>query len=743
MIGRSLAHYEIVALLGKGGMGEVYRARDTRLDRDVALKILPDEVASDPVRRARFGREAKALAALSHPNAVTIFDYGIDGDVPYAVMELLEGRTLADEMRAGPMEFDRVVAVALAVSRGLGAAHARGILHRDLKPLNVFLTHDGQVKLLDFGLAKQVGGEADALGATTEMGTAAGVVVGTVDYLPPERITGTSEGKGSDVFALGVLLHEMATTCHPFRRATGPETMAAILHDVAPAVRGVPEEFARLVRDCLQKDPALRPASAEMVERRLHALASTASDPDEDVIDSIAVLPVHNEADDEDADYLIDGLTDSLIDTLSQIPHLRVMARSTVFRCAHLHDRPEEVGRELSVRAVLAGRLQLRRGQLILRSELVDARDGALLWGGRIRRPVGDLLEIEDEICREIARNLRITLSPQVEKRLARRSDRDPGAHEAYLKGRSVWNRWKTPEAMRTAIGFFEHALELDPLYALAYGGLADSYSILGNLKALPPDEAYPKAKTAALQGLAIDDEHAELHTSLGFVQRFWDWDWEASRASFRRAIDLNPGYASAHRFHGHLLSGLGEHDGAIESVERALSLDPLAPILHTAVGDSYFYARRYDEAIERYRRCIEIDPGFIAGHTDLARALELAGHYDEAVAEFRTAEALAPAGPPEPSSGLAHVYAQMGRRAEAMAIVGQLIESAERRYVSPYGIASIHACLGEVDTALDWLDRAYAQHDQTLVWVKVHPRLDPLRGEARYQQLLERMRLV
>jgi tetratricopeptide (TPR) repeat protein len=394
------------------------------------------------------------------------------------------------------------------------------------------------------------------------------------------------------------------------------------------------------------------------------------------------------------------------------------------------------------VRAVLVGRLQLRSENIIIRTELVDAADGSRIWGRRIRRPIGDLLEVEDEICREISTNLRFRLSPEEENRLARRATAHPEAYEAYLKGRFVWNRWKTPDAMRTALGFFERALELDSLYALAYAGIADSYSILGNLKALPPGEAYPRAKTAALQGLAIDDELAELHSSLGFIQRFWEWSWDDSRRSFERAIELNPGYASAHRFFAHLLTGLGEHDAAIERAKYALELDPLSPILHTAVGDAHFYARRYDEAMTYYRRCIEIDEGFLAGHTDLARALELAGRYEDALAEFRVAETLAPKGPPEPSSGRAHVYAQMGRHEEARRILGELIARSSTQYVSPYGIASIYACMGEVETALEWLERAYEEHDQTLVWIKVHPRLDPLRGQPRYQAILDKMGL-
>ncbi len=418
------------------------------------------------------------------------------------------------------------------------------------------------------------------------------------------------------------------------------------------------------------------------------------------------------------------------------------MAQSTVFRCRELYDRPDAVGRELKVRAVLTGRMQKRRDKLVIRTELVDANDGRRLWGGRFDRPLTDVLAIEGEICAEITENPRFRLTHEERSLIAKRQERDPRAHDAYMQGRYFWKRWKTADAMYAAIRYFEEALSIDPLYALAHGGLADCYNILGNIKALPPDEAYPKAKDEVNKGLALDEGLAELHASLAFIHRFRDWDWKSAERESLRAIEQNPGYSPAHRFYGHLLSGLGRHEEAIPRVKRALELDPLSILLHTSVGDTYFYARRYEESMGWYRKAMDLDEAFIPAHTDLARALELAGRLEEAEAEFRKAQTLMPEGPPEPSSGLAHVYARMGRREEALAIVNRLLERAKSRYVSPYGIASIYACMNEVDTSLDWLEKAYAQHDQTLVWIKVHPRLDPLRGHPRYEALLKKMSL-
>ncbi|MBZ0268221.1 protein kinase [bacterium] len=750
MIGRTIGHYRILEKIGSGGMGDVYRAEDLRLGRDVAVKALPDSLATDPAALARFQREARAVAALSHPNTAAIHDLVLENDAPFAIMELLQGETLRGVLRRrGAIPAQEAVAWAVQIASGIGAAHAKGIVHRDLKPEHVFVSPEGRLKILDFGLAKRTDPSPLAVdGPTLAETTSPGTILGTISYMAPEQLRGEDVDPRADLFAFGIVLHEIVTGTHPFRRASPAETASAILRDEPPPLRegapGLPDELGALVGHCLRKNRADRPASAAEVLMRLeHAAGSppAAAAPGA-AIDSLAVLPFLNESGREDTDYLVDGLADMLIDNLSQLPRLKVMARSTVLRYRDRDVSPGDVGHELGVRAVLTGRLQERRDTLVIRAELVDASDGTRLWGARFDRPRADLLAIEDEIAREISDRLRFELTTEERVRLTKRHTENPEAHEAYLQGRFVWNRWKTPEGMRTAIGFFERALELDPLYARAFAGLADSHSVLGNVKALPPQEAYPNAKNAALQGLAIDDTLAELHTSLGFIQRNWDWDWNGADASFRRAIECNPGYATGHRWYAGLLSILGRHEEAVERAKHALDLDPLSLIIHTAVGDVLYYAGRNEESMEYYRRSIDMDPNFLPGHTDLARALEQAGRYEEAIAEFRRAEALAPKGPPEPSSGLAHVYARMGRRDDALVIVDRLVEMSRTRYVSPYGLGSIHACLGDTDTALDWLERAFDEHDQTLVLLKVHPRLERIREHPRCRELLRKMRL-
>lgn len=761
MIGTTLSRYRIIEKIGAGGMGEVYRAEDTRLERHVAVKVLPARLADDERARRRFEREARAVAALSHPNILAIHDFGVDRDVAFAVMELLEGESLRDEMRrSGPLALPRALQHAARTALGLAAAHGKGIVHRDLKPENLFVTRDGQLKILDFGLAKvreriRAGGDTSELTAET---TQPGSMLGTAAYMAPEQARGEPVDVRCDIFSLGVILYEMLAGAHPFRRDAALATIVAIMHDeprpLDTWVPAAPSDLVGLVRRCLEKDPAIRLGDARELAQHLEACIDAGSGSSgssgvaqsraaDHPIDSLAVLPFQTEGGTDDDDFLGDGITDTLIDNLSRIPRLRVMARSTVFKYRDGATTPGEVARSLGVRAVLTGSLRRRRDTLVVRAELVDGTDGQRLWGGRFDRAATDLLEIEKEISHEIVENLRFRLSPRERNLIAKRHTDDPEAYELYLRGRHVWHQWKTPEGMRMAIGFFERALAADPLFARALAGLADSYNMLGNIKALPPSQAYPLAKTHAQQGLVIDDSLAELHTSLGFIHRHWEWDWEGAERSYRRAIALNPGYSTAHRWYGHLLAGLGRHDESIVASRRAVELDPLSLLIRGALGDSFFYARRYDEAIALYRETLEMDATFLAGHTDLARSLELAGRYEEAIEEFRIAESLAPKGPPEPSSGLAHVYAQMGRREEALAIVEELKALSSRKYVSPYGIASVYACLHDVETSLDWLEKAYEEHDQTLVWVKVHPRLDPIREHPRYRALLERMRLA
>jgi len=554
MVGRELGRYQMLSLLGAGGMGEVYRAKDTRLGREVAVKILPPHLADDPEALSRFEREARAVAALSHPNILAIHDFGTEHGVSYAVMELLEGETLGARLKRSALEWREAVEIGIAVTEGLQAAHAKGIIHRDLKPENIFLTTEGRVKILDFGIARvkrQVSVEAPSWSTVAET-TQPGTVRGTVVYMSPEQVRGEVVEAPSDLFSFGSVCYEMLTGEQLFARESTAETMAAILRDDPPALAGsgraIPEELERLIRDCLEKGQAERYQTArelltdlKQLKQRLELQADSASvmsgrtarpsrrPRSGKAINSLAVLPLANASADAQAEYLSDGITESLINSLSHLPQLRVMARSTVFRYKGQAVDPQEVGRQLQVQAVLLGRVLPLGDQLVIKTELVDVADGSQLWGEQYHRRLSDIFAVQEEIAQEISEKLRLKLRGEEQRRLTKRYTENTEAYRHYLKGRYHWNK-RTEEGMRKGIEYFRQALEEDPTYALAYAGLADCYQSLSNYNFLSPKEAMPRARAAIMKALEIDETLAEAHTSLAYLRTMYDWDWLGAR---------------------------------------------------------------------------------------------------------------------------------------------------------------------------------------------------------------------
>ena len=747
--GTRLGPYEIVATLGEGGMGEVYRAKDTRLGRDVAVKVLPAAFAEDRERLKRFELEAQAASALNHPNILTIFDVGVESGTSYLVTELLEGRTLREVIASSPASERRAIDWTLQIAHGLAAAHEKGILHRDLKPENVFLTRDDRIKILDFGLAKLTAPDAEARSATssTTVGrvTEDRVLLGTMGYMAPEQIRGERVDQRADLFAVGCILFELVTGKSAFGRRSAAETIAATLTEAPARVPASSARLERVLARCLAKNRDERVASAARLVGELEVLADLDSDKRPaarrpKTLDSVAVLPFLNESADPDIAYLSEGIAESLLDALTRLPSVRVLARSTVMRFQSRVDEPIEVGRELGVRAVVTGRLRQRGDDLRITCELVRVEDGVRLWGRQYERPLSDLQTIRDEIGEALTDHLRGKKPSGKPKGSGRRAQSAP-AYQAYLRGRYAWNRW-TADSMRASIRHYDEAIALDPTYALAWAGLADAWAGLGQTQAIASAEAFPRSKAAAQRALELDDQLAEAHASLGFVRRFWDWDWSGSEIAFRRALELAPSYSTAHRWYGHLFTGLGRHDEALAEVRLALELDPLSLVIHTSVGDALFYARRYEESMVYYRRALDIDSEFFAAHSDLARSLEYCGRTPEAVEEYERAIRMAGNSIAGPSAGLANVLALAGRREEAREMLTALSRRRSERYVSPWALASIHARLDETDAALTWLERAYDEHDSTLVWLKVHPRFDALRDEPRFKALLGRMNL-
>ena len=738
--GTKLGPYEIISPLGSGGMGEVYRARDTRLARDVAVKVLPERLARDKEARARFEREARAVAALSHPNILEIHDFGVEDGIAYVVTELLEGETLRARLDAGPLPIPRAVEYALKIAEALGAAHDKTIVHRDVKPENVFVTRDDRIKVLDFGVAKR-SGEPLLGGASSSADTAPGVLVGTIGYMSPEQARTEPLDGRSDLFSLGCVLYEMITGARAFRRESPADTLAAILkEDPAPIdvrATGCPVELARLVTRCLAKSREARFQSARDLAFALAASLRTAPPArarnarSRRRIDSIAVLPFANGGGSADLDYLVDGLTEDVINTLARRAKSRVVARSTVFRYKGLALDPRVVGGDLDVAAVVTGRVTVRGGEIDVQAELVDVADGAQLWGERFRRPAASLLALEEEISSAIAR--RVSAQPGRRKKAAPARAASAEAYDLYLKGRYLWNL-RTEEGFEKALALFREAIALDPQFALAYAGVADAYTFLGGYGHMPVGVAYPRAREAAERALALADI-PEAHNSLATVLHRWVWDFAGAEREFRRVIVDDPSLSTAHHWFSLFLLTMGRFAEAREEVERARALDPLSLVVWEDWGYWLYCRREFRDAAAEFRKLLDLDAGFQPARFDLAIALALGGVFDEAVAEARRAVA-AVGDRPRPRTTLAWVLAAAGRSGEARTILETLGDA------HAFGRALVRTALGETDAAFAELDRALADREDALVSLLVNPRVDPLRADARFPALLAKVGL-
>jgi len=759
MIGQTLGRYRIVERLGEGGMGVVFRGEDPRLERDVALKILKQDALHDEDSKRRFRLEARALSRLLHPNIATLFDFDSDRGVDFLVLEFVPGESLARTLANGPLPETRARAIALDVAEGLQSAHEKGIVHRDLKPGNIVITPPGRAKVLDFGLARVMPGAASLTQSATISSPSA--LVGTVPYMSPEQVRDDRVDARSDLYALGAVLFEMTTGRRPFSGDDVLSLLYKIAHEPAPLLRvmrpGLSAELEAVVARCLEKAPLRRFSDVGALLRALRGessddgrglplrTASTAGNASElsgseKGIQSLVVLPFENRSGDPAQEFFADGMTDALIADLAQIAALRVISRTSAMRFKGTHPPLSEIARELRVDGVVEGSA-LRIGDRVrITVQLVDVANDRSLWAKSYERGLTDILALQSEVAHAIASEIRIQVTPEERMRLRSKGTVNPAAHVAYLQGSFLWNRF-TGESVKEAILRYEEALAIDPNYPAAHAGLADSYIMLANHHILPPREGYSLGRKAAERGLALDESLAELHTSLGWIHRLFDWDWPAAERECMRAVQLNPGYAFGRSRYALLLSGMGRHEEAIAEAQRAHELDPLNLLTYTVVGDTLFYARRFDRSVESYRKCLELDPTFGAAHTDLARSLEQVGRAEEAIEEFVRGTAGAD-GLPRPSSGLAILYARAGRRDDARATLEAVQALAQKQFVSPYGIASYYAVIGDNERALDWLEKAYSERDGTLVWLKVHPRLDGLRGEPRFRDLLARLRL-
>ena len=736
--GMRLGPYEILSAIGAGGMGEVYRARDTRLERDVAIKVLPQATAQDPSALARFRREAQAIAALQHPNILAIYDAGVEHGTTFAVIELLEGETLRSRISDSPVPWRRAVAIGVEIAEGLAAAHAKGIVHRDLKPENVFLTTDGRVKILDFGLARYRPSGSGQENTRATLVTEPGTIMGTAAYMSPEQVRGEVTEAPSDVFSLGCVLYEMIAGRRPFAGRSSAETMAAILTAQPPPlpdlVGEVPPELNRWITHCLEKNAGERFQSARDLAFALRTLLRDAG-PHPKAIASLAVLPFSTAGDNPDSEYLSDGIAETIINSLAQLPGLRVIARSTVFR--HKGDvDPIQVGRNLGVGTVLTGRVFQRAEILVIGAELVDVASGSQLWGQRYKRKLADIFEIQDEIATEICQTLRLKLTGDEQDRLTRRYTEDPAAYQLYLKGRYCWNQ-RTEEGMRKAVDYFSQAIEKDPSYARAYTGLGDGYAMLSIYDTFPPTNAFPKAKAAQRRALEITDDLAEAHASLGFAELLYDWDHQNAEASLKKAIALNPGYASAHQWYGFVLGLTGRMEASVTELTLAQQLDPFSASINVTAAWPLYWMRRHAEAVVRLREAVALHPSFWLAHYYLGLTLEQSGSFQEAIAELEHACDLGDSS--WRLGGLGHAYALAGKRDEAYRVIEEAKSLSGRRYVAPIHIATVYAGLGD-EKVFEWLEKGLEERSWLMTWLDVDPLFDLIRNDERFGQLSRRV---
>ena len=834
--GTRLGRYEIRSKIGAGGMGEVYLALDTKLDRKVAIKFLHEEFSKDADKLNRFVQEAKAASALNHPNILTVYEIGETNGKNYIVTELIDGQTLREHLsRQETLQLNAILKIGVQVSEALSAAHQAGIIHRDIKPENIMLRRDGYAKVLDFGLAKLsepaadiATGSAGSEDATrVQVNTTPGMVMGTVSYMSPEQARGKETDARTDIWSLGVVLYEMLSAKVPFTGETVNHTIVSILEKEPLPLENVPAELQRIVRKSLTKDVEMRYQSAHdllidlknlrrdldiqgELERSVvpnretanaslenatqmyasdavaatssgqaaatHSVMTSSSSLEYAVtqaknhklataivvlvlvgvistvgyfafvsrggstkqISSIAVMPFVNQSGNADVEYLSDGMTETLISSLSQLPNLNVKPRSSVFRYKGKETNPQTIGKELNVQAILNGRVVQRGQELSLFVELIDVALDKVVWSQQYNRKQADLVTLQSEIARDVSNKLKTKLSGVDEAKVTKTSTANPEAYQAYLKGRYYWNR-RTAENLKKAIEQFKSATDRDPNYALAYVGLADCYVLLNQYAGTPLSETLPQAKAYAERAIAIDDQLAEPHASLGQVNK-QSWQWAEAEREYKRAIELNPNYATAYHWYSLLLRTLGRFDEASVMIKRAQEIDPLSSMIGVNVSITYQSQNDHTASIENTRTIIELDPNFSVAYEYLGLSYLKKGRNAEAIANLEKAVELSNrAG--EALLFLGYGYGVTGRHTEAIAIAKELEEKYAKKETSGRNVAAVYAGLGEKDKAFEWLEKNF-QTRGDLQFIRWEIPFESLRDDPRFKDLLKRMNL-
>ncbi|MFQ5652501.1 MAG: protein kinase [bacterium] len=782
MIGKTISHYKILERLGSGGMGTVYKARDTKLDRFVALKFLLSHLGKADEEKNRFMQEAKAASALDHPNICTIHEIDetptlIDPTTNresrgqmFIAMAYYHGESLKEKIDGGPIAIEAAVDIAIKVAEGLGRAHEEKIVHRDIKPANIMITHRDEVKIVDFGLAKLAG--------VTQL-TKEGTTLGTVAYMSPEQAQGAGVDHRTDIWALGAVLYETVSGQQPFKGDNDLVVMYSIVNEAQAQIRelrdDIPTELQQIIDKALAKDRNDRYQSLDEMIKDLKSLTRRKGDSKRvkptavrrlrmsrkmfvsgvaaflvlltlagiyryltRVLETyegtvshrhrIAVLPFVNISQDPDDEYFTDGMTEELISTLSRISELRVLARTSVMRYKNSKKSIAEIGQELQVGTVLEGSVRHAAHRLRINVKLVDTRSQELLWSQDYNREFKDVFAVQSEIAKQLAEALRISLATAEKQQIDKKTTENLEAYTLYLRARYEWNKLSLDKALE----YYQRAIEKDPDYAQAYAGLAHVYGALGYQGRLSHDEAGSRMKTAALKAIDIDETLGEAYTSLAGYEALYDWDWSASEKLYSQAISLNPNDPQAHIFYGNLLEWQGRHDESLGAKKTALLLDPLSERKHTQIGDSYFYMGQYDEAIEQYRKTLESAPNHWRAHMGLGRCFEQKGRIEEAIKAYQQSRA---------KWELGCIYALSGRESEARQIISEIKQS-KRNSFYPYNIAAIYLALGDKEQAFQWLEKAYELHSMGLLTIKIDRRFRDVRQAPRYLGLLKRMGL-
>lgn len=791
VIGRSVSHYNIVEKVGAGGMGVVYRAHDDRLNRDVALKFLPAELLNNEAARSQLLREARTASALNHPNICTIYDVGESEGQNYIVMEFVTGRPLSEQIPETGLPVETVIRYGEQVADALAHAHDHSVVHRDLKSPNVIVMPGGRVKVLDFGLAKHMTpGEISAQTQSLSTLTQEGAIVGTMHYMAPELFRGEPADERSDIWALGVLLYEMANGKRPFRGRTSYELSSTILHDVPPPLRdNVPFGLRSVIDHCLAKEPAQRYQHASEVRAALEALRTNSAvfsggaipmpGPlpapgfrwrllilpavlvlalaavlgwkfagrkqrvtmvgGSSKIQSLAVLPLENLSGDPKQDYFADGMGDALITDLSQIKELRVISRTSVMQYKDKHESPARIASELGVDALVEGSVARSGDHVRISAELVEPQTGQNLWANSYDREVTDILALQSDVARDVVDQIKIQLTPPEQQRLRKTRTVVPEAYDAYLQGNYDAAK-RTGESLNQAVTDYRRAIQLDPTYAPAYASLAEMLALLTDYQDVASSRVLPEAEAAANKALQLDDTLASAHAALGLI-RYTRLELPGILSEYQRALELNPNDASAHQWYALALAELGKSDQAISEILLAQRLDPRSLIINANVAWCYYMAGKYDQSIEQSRKALELDPNFAVAHEYLGQAYLEKGEYAQSIEELRKAVAISPHDT-SMKAELANAYASAGQTKEAQALLRELLEQSARGHVSSYNFALIYTGLGDKNEAIRWLNKAYDERAVRLMNLTVHPRFATLRSDPRFQSLIERIGL-